>query len=274
MLIFSFAVRRGNALRIGRISRLFAAYSLAAYSHVRQNLAMPETTTTVDARLSRARLRVSLPWPANFKQAAALQRDLASQVIDFGNVHAPYLAAGTDMHIRRSDGMGIATVVTVAVPELHVVERVSAVVPVEFPYIPGLLSFRELPALLEASSKLTVQPDVVLVDGHGQCHPRRFGLACHLGLELDLPTVGCAKSRLTGSFGDLGKDAGSTADLELEGELIGTALRSKERCNPLFVSVGHKISLQNAVRVVEQNLDGYKIPRALRLAHTMAKSNA
>ncbi|MCY4108995.1 MAG: deoxyribonuclease V [Chloroflexi bacterium] len=235
---------------------------------------MPETTTIVNARLLSARLRVSLPWPADFKQGVALQRDLASRVVEFGNVHAPYLAAGADMHIRRSDGMGIATVVTVSVPELYVVERVSAAVPVEFPYIPGLLSFRELPALLEAFIRLRTQPDVVLVDGHGRSHPRRFGLACHLGLELDLPTIGCAKSRLTGSFGDLGREPGSTADLELDGEIIGTALRSKERCNPLFVSVGHKISLQHAVKVVEQNLDGYKIPRALRLAHTAAKSNA
>ena len=241
---------------------------------MRHNLAMRETTTTVNIGPSRARLRVSLPWPTDFQQAAALQRNLASQVIDFGNVRPPYLAAGADMHIRRSDGMGIATVVTVSVPELTVVESTSAAVPVDFPYIPGLLSFRELPPLLEAFFRLSAQPDVVLVDGHGRSHPRRFGLACHLGLELDLPTVGCAKSRLTGSFGDLGKDERSTADLELDGESIGTVFRSKRRCNPLFVSVGHKIALNQALEVVKQNLDGYKIPRALRLAHAMAKSNA
>ena len=274
MLIYSFAVRRRNALQIGRISRRFAAYSLPAEGKVRQNLAMRDTTTPTGAGPSGVRLRASLPWPADSKQAVALQRDLASQVIDSGNVHSPYLAAGADMHIRRSDGMGIATVVTVSVPELSVVERVSAAVPVEFPYIPGLLSFRELPALLEAFFRLSTQPDIVLVDGHGRSHPRRFGLACHLGLELDLPTVGCAKSRLTGRFGKLRAGAGSTADLELDGERMGIAFRSKERCNPLFVSVGHKIGLDGALEVVKQNLDGYKIPRALRLAHTMAKSNA
>ena len=274
MHTYSFAGQRENALQIGRISRRFTVYRLPADGQVRQNLAMGDTTTAARIGPPDVRLRASLPWPVDSKQAVALQRGLASQVIDSGNVRGPYLAAGADLHIRRSDGMGIATVVTVSIPELSVVEKASAAVPVEFPYIPGLLSFRELPALLEAFSRLRARPDVVLVDGHGRSHPRRFGLACHLGLELDLPAVGCAKSRLTGSFGKLGAGAGSAADLEFDGERIGIVFRSKQRCNPLFVSVGHKIGLDNALEVVKQNLDGYKIPLALRLAHTMAKSNA
>jgi deoxyribonuclease V len=184
------------------------------------------------------------------------------------------VAAGADLHIRKSDGMGIAAVVAVSVPGLSVVEKVTATVPVEFPYVPGLLSFRELPALLEAFSGLRARPDVILVDGHGRSHPRRFGLACHLGLELDAATVGCAKSPLVGSFEELGVRAGSTVDLELDGERMGIVLRSKERCRPLFVSVGHKIGLDAALGVVNENLDGYKIPLALRLAHTMAKTDA
>ena len=241
---------------------------------MRHNLAMRDKAAAATIRPPDVPLRASLPWPADSKQAISLQRDLASQVIDSGSIRGPYLAAGADLHIRRSDGMGIATVVMVSVPELSVVEKASAAVPVEFPYIPGLLSFRELPALIEVFSRLRTPPDVALVDGHGRSHPRRFGLACHLGLELDLPTVGCAKSRLTGYLGKLGAGAGSTADLELDGERIGIALRSKKRCNPLFVSVGHKIDLDHALEVVKANLDGYKIPRALRLAHIMAKSNA
>ena len=234
----------------------------------------PVTTTAAPISPPDDRLQLSRPWPTDYAQALQLQGDLASRVIDSGGVTIPYLAAGADLHIRRSDGMGIAAVVAVSVPDLSVVEKVTAAVPVEFPYIPGLLSFRELPALLEALSRLRARPDVVLVDGHGRSHPRRFGLACHLGLELDVATVGCAKSRLVGNFENPGTRAGSISYLELDDERMGIVLRSKERCRPLFVSVGHRIGLDAALQVVKENLDGYKIPLALRLAHTMATADA
>ncbi len=218
--------------------------------------------------------RAACAWPESTGEAIKLQRTLSPHVVEIGRINPPYVAAGADVHIRRSDGIGIAAVVAVSVPDLEVLEVVITASAVEFPYVPGLLSFRELPPLLAAFSELEVEPDVVLVDGHGRSHPRRFGLACHLGLELDVPTVGCAKSRLVGEAGAVGSRVYATADLIHQGELVGTLMRSKARCNPLYISIGHRIGLESAVKVVRENLDGYKLPIALRLAHESARKSA
>ena len=202
--------------------------------------------------------RAASGWPESTDEAIELQRRLSSRIVEFGRIEPPSVAAGADLHIRRSDGIGIATVVAVSVPDLEVLELVTAMSPVDSPYVPGLLSFRELPPLLAAFAELQVEPDVVLVDGHGRSHPRRFGLVCDLGLELDVPTVGCAKSRL----------------VVHKGELVGTLMRSKARCSRLYISIGHRIALENPVQVVSENLDGYKLPIALRLAHESARESA
>ena len=158
-----------------------------------------------------------------------------------------------------------------AVP-LEETERAYAVVPLEFPYIPGLLSFREIPALLAAIGKLKVKPDVLFCDGQGYAHPRRFGLAAHLGVWLDRPAIGCAKSILIGEHGELGKKAGSWAALvdPKMGECIGAALRTRDGVKPVFVSQGNRVSLQTAIRMTLAVTDGFRIPRPTREADRFA----
>jgi deoxyribonuclease V len=171
--------------------------------------------------------------------------------------------------LRNSSGRAIAGVVLYRFPELEEVERVSAVRPLRFPYVPGLLSFREAPTLLAAFARLRRQPDLIFVDGHGYAHPRRFGIACHLGVWLDLPAIGVAKSLLIGTHGEPGRKAGSWAPLRAlnqanESETIGAVLRTADSVRPVFVSQGHRISLETAIELVMGVADGYRIPRPTR----------
>jgi deoxyribonuclease V len=136
-----------------------------------------------------------------------------------------------------------------------------------FPYVPGLLSFRELPPLAAAWARLATRPDVVIFDGNGYAHPRRFGLACHGGLLFDVPSIGCAKTRLVGTHPPLGEEAGATAPLEHRGEVVGTVLRLRARTNPLYVSAGHRMDLATAVRIVVSMGAGYREPETTRRAH-------
>jgi deoxyribonuclease V len=140
-----------------------------------------------------------------------------------------------------------------------------------FPYIPGLLTFREAPILLAALNRLRRQPDVILVDGQGIAHPRGLGLASHLGLLIGRPTIGCAKSRLIGTTDDLRREAGSVNPLRWEGKIIGIVWRSKLRCNPLYISPGHLITLEEALRVAQQCLGRYRLPLPLREAHLLSQ---
>jgi len=151
-------------------------------------------------------------------------------------------------------------------PQLREVERRMARRTLRFPYVPGLLSFRESPVLLAAIEQLRTEPDLILVDGHGIAHPRRFGIACHLGLLLDRPTIGCAKSILVGEAAEPGVRAGSTAPLVDKGEIVGTVLRTRDRVKPIYVTTGHRVSLESAVRIARQCLDGFRIPKPTREA--------
>src|SRR5262245_60386391 len=160
-----------------------------------------------------------------------------------------------------------ASVIVLRLPAFEVVETADAVRDVHFPYVPGLLSFREAPALLEAFARLQTVPDAVMLDGQGVAHPRRIGIASHLGLWLDLPTVGCAKSLLTGRFGELGVSSGSTAPLVDRREQVGLAVRTRDKVQPVYVSAGHKIDLDSALRVVLACRGGYRIPEPTRRAH-------
>jgi deoxyribonuclease V len=150
---------------------------------------------------------------------------------------------------------------------MTVVERQGAVCDMRFPYVPGLLSFREAPALLEAFAKIESDPDVVLFDGQGLAHPRRFGIASHLGLWLDRPTIGCGKTRLIGKFREPGVKAGAVARLTDNGDTIGMVVRTKHKTKPIFVSVGHRADLGTAVRLVLSCCRGYRIPEPTRQAH-------
>ena len=173
----------------------------------------------------------------------------------------------------RDANRAIGCVVVYRFPKMEEVERASAVVPLQFPYIPGLLSFREIPALLAALRKLRRLPDLLFCDGQGYAHPRRFGLACHLGVLLDRATIGCAKSLLVGTHGELGEEAGSwvpLVDERAEGERIGAVVRTRKGVRPIYVSQGHRVSLETAVRLTLQVADGVRIPRPTRAADAFA----
>jgi deoxyribonuclease V len=196
-----------------------------------------------------------------------LQKQLAGRI----DTHTPLtrceLVAGADVSYNRFSNVFYAGVVVLRMSDLTVVETRKAVRQSPFPYIPGLLSFREAPALLEAFSRIESDPDLIMVDGAGIAHPRRIGIASHLGLWLERPCVGCAKSRLTGTYEEPGRAAGSSTPLLDKGEVIGRVVRTKNGVKPLFISVGHRIDLDSAVRLVLQTCRGYRLPEPTRQAH-------
>ena len=206
-------------------------------------------------------------WDLTPKEAVALQRDLAGRVVGDTPLAPCTLVAGADLSYNRFSSTIYAGVIVLRLPDLAVVERRGAFVESRFPYVPGLLSFREGPALLEAFARLTSVPDAVMLDGHGFAHPRRFGLACHLGLWLDRPCLGCAKSKFVGAWEDPPREAGSWSPLIDRGSVIGRVVRTKTRVNPVFVSVGHKIDLDSATRLTLNCRAGYRIPEPTRQAH-------
>lgn len=209
-------------------------------------------------------------WQIPPHEAVRIQLELAGWVLqeDFGGP-VRYIA-GTDISVSRETGIARAAIVVLRYPDLRLVEIQSAERPADFPYVPGLLSFREAPAIIEAGEKLAQTPDLILVDGQGLAHPRRFGIACHLGLLWDKPTIGCAKSRLSGLHGPVGAKAGATAELVEAGEIIGAAVRTRDNVKPLYVSVGHRITLDAAIRWVLNCCRGYRLPEPARLAHLAA----
>lgn len=212
-------------------------------------------------------------WQLSVAQAQALQRQLAGQVLKQGEVANPRYIAGVDISTEKGQEVATAAVVVLNYPELKLVETKIIQDKLGFPYIPGLLSFRESPLILGACEQLTITPDLVLADGQGLAHPRRFGLASHLGLLLDTPAIGCAKSLLCGTHRTPEPEAGSYADIIDKGEIIGVALRTRPGTNPVYVSIGHKIDLAMAIRWVLNCCRGYRIPEPLRLAHLAAGGN-
>ena len=202
-----------------------------------------------------------------------LQLELAGQVLRSGDITSPQLIAGVDISVDRVAGTGTGAVVVLSYPGLDLVEVKVVTDRLTFPYVPGLLSFRESPLILAACEKLTVTPDLIMVDGQGIAHPRRMGLASHLGLFLDTPTIGCAKSRLCGRHEAPSAEPGSYAELLDGGEVIGAALRTKAGVKPVYVSIGHKIDLPTAVHWVLACCRGYRLPEPARLAHLAAGGN-
>jgi deoxyribonuclease V len=205
---------------------------------------------------------------AGYHDAVRIQERLKSDLILRDTVHGEIgVVAGGDISYSRGDDRFFAAVVSLRLPDFEVLEETRAFGHVRFPYIPGLLSFREAPILLQAFEKLQRLPDVVLIDGQGIAHPRGFGLASHVGLFLDVPTIGCAKTRLVGTHEEVGPEAGDYSELLLEGQVVGAVLRTKKNVKPLYVSQGHRIDLQGAVDAVRRCLAGYRIPEPLRRAH-------
>jgi len=209
-------------------------------------------------------------WQVNISQALDLQRKLAAQVSRVGEVVSPRFIAGVDISVGKAQGVATGAVVVLKYPELVVVETKLAQGKLALPYIPGLLSFRESPLILAACQRLTVTPDLILVDGQGIAHPRRIGLASHLGLFLDTPTIGCAKSLLCGSHEILPEKPGSYAELLDRGETIGAALRTRLGVKPVYVSIGHKVDLRTALHWAMECCRGYRLPEPTRLAHLAA----
>ena len=209
-------------------------------------------------------------WQASTSEAIALQKQLALQVSQDEASDAFRYIAGVDVSTSRWHEEGTAAVVVLNYPALELQEEKRVRGRIVFPYVPGLLSFREAPLILEAFEQLDITPDLVFVDGQGIAHPRRFGIAAHLGLLLDVPTIGCAKSRLCGMYEEPGIEAGSSTDLLDEGEVIGEVVRTRKGTKPVYVSVGHKISLRQAVRWTLRCCRGFRLPEPTRLAHQAA----
>lgn len=202
-------------------------------------------------------------------EAKAMQLEWASQVsqeagFSLGGLR---LVAGADVSYEKRAVDGYAAIVVCTFPDLEVVEIASAAGEIAFPYIPGLLSFRELPLLEEAWKKLKRKPQVLICDGQGRAHPRRLGLASHAGLMLSVPAIGCGKSRLIGTHEEPGNEKGSQTDLYDGEELIGKVVRTRKGVKPLYISIGHQVNLSLAVRLILNLCRGYRQPEVIRLAH-------
>jgi deoxyribonuclease V len=216
------------------------------------------------------RLHPRHSWSVTPEEAVALQRELRGQIVADRplDLDAIGLVAGVDVSVKNDRSQ--AAVVVATYPEFRVVETVRAQQPTPFPYIPGLLSFREGPVLEEAFARLNTEPDVFLFDGMGIAHPRRCGIACHLGLWLERPTIGCGKTLLSGRYQDLGDEKGSAAPLVHRGETIGVALRTRTGTNPMFISPGHLADIPSAAELVLRCAPKYRLPEPIRLAHAAA----
>jgi deoxyribonuclease V len=205
-------------------------------------------------------------WDVTPKEAARIQQELRSQIILHDALPPVRLVAGADVAFDKRDALAFAGVIVYSFPDLVEVEQQTAVVPLTFPYVPGLLAFREAPALLAAFARLRSSPDLLVFDAQGYAHPRRLGLASHLGLVLDRPSIGCAKSVLVGEFAEPPPAAGAWTPLVDRGEVVGAALRTRDRVKPIFVSCGHRVSLESAIRLVLACRDRTRVPKPTREA--------
>jgi deoxyribonuclease V len=209
-------------------------------------------------------------WRVSVEEAKRIQLELADRVIthdDFGEVNT---VAGIDVGFEDGNRTARAAVVVLSFPALKSIAHAVVRQPVEFPYLPGYLSFREIPAVLQALDRLERLPDLILCDGQGRAHPRRFGLASHLGVYIDRPTIGVGKTRLVGEYSEPGYQRGSSSPLVDGEEVIGVVLRTRTRVKPLFVSIGHRISLSSAIHYTLRCCTRYKLPETTRWAHRLA----
>lgn len=209
--------------------------------------------------------------PESENAARAVQNELRNKLIlrdEFGELN---IIAGVDVGYDPKRNLAHASIVIMNYSELKPLEQVEAFAPAEFPYIPGLLSFREIPAILAALAKLKNIPDLLMVDGQGIAHYRRVGIATHLGLILDMPSIGVAKSRLSGNFTMPGLSKGELSPLIMGEERIGTVLRSKDKVKPLFISPGHRVSVESALSITIKCLTKYRLPEPTRMADKLSK---
>ncbi len=210
-------------------------------------------------------------WNVNYKEAVEIQKILKKQIIlknSFKNLNGK-LIAGADVSYDKEIDRFYAGVVVFELQTMQKIEEVTASGKVSFPYIPGLLSFRESPILLRAFSKVKKTPDIIILDAQGIAHPRGIGLASHIGLLLNKPSIGCAKTRLIGEYGNVGKEAGYYSRLTIKGKVVGIVLRTRKNVKPVFVSPGHKIDLATSIDLVLKSCRGYKLPEPTRQAHNL-----
>jgi deoxyribonuclease V len=208
-------------------------------------------------------------WDLSYKEAIEIQRRLASQVRFIAIKKKPKIIAGLDCAFSKDGKRIFAAAVVIDMSDFSIIETTTASRKVGFPYIPGLLSFRETPACIDAIEKLKTRPDVFIVDGQGIAHPRRLGIASHIGLLINKPTIGCAKSRLIGTFEEPRSKKGSRNPLMDSGEEIGAVLRTRTDVKPVYVSVGHKCTLDDAISIVLGCTTKYRLPEPSRLAHQL-----
>ncbi|MBK9710000.1 MAG: deoxyribonuclease V [Kouleothrix sp.] len=214
-------------------------------------------------------------WPTTFEEAQALQERLRSEVITRDDFGAIGTVAGVDAGYENDPAdaglvLARAAIVVLAYPSLQPLDYTIARRPATFPYVPGFLSFRETPAVIAALEQLRVRPDLLICDGQGIAHPRRFGIACHVGLLAGLPSIGCAKSLLTGRHGPVPDERGAFVPLLHRGEQIGVALRTRPGTKPLYISPGHRISLATAIQFVMACTTKYRLPETTRAADGLA----
>ncbi|MBD2690358.1 deoxyribonuclease V [Anabaena catenula] len=210
-------------------------------------------------------------WPTTVEEAITIQETLQNQVITKDLLQEPIkYVAGVDMGFLEDGTISRAAVAVLSFPDLQVVETSLAYRPTSFPYIPGFLSFREIPALLDALEKIQTIPDIILCDGQGIAHPRRLGIACHLGVIVDIPTIGVAKSLLIGKHEELPETKGSWQPLIHKKETIGAVLRTRTGVKPLYISSGHRISLPTAIDYVLRCTPKYRLPETTRIADKLA----
>ncbi len=207
-------------------------------------------------------------WDLSPQAAIDLQKQLAKQVITEVQFETVEAVAGIDMSVR--DDMGRAAVVVFSYPELEIIDYSIATRKITFPYVPGLLSFREGPVVLDALENLATQPDLLIFDAQGIAHPRRLGLASHIGVLVDLPAIGCAKSRLCGQYEEPGSERGNYTFLTDQGETIGAVIRTRTNVKPVFISIGHRIDLPTSIAYILNTGRGYRLPEPTRWAHHVA----
>jgi deoxyribonuclease V len=211
-------------------------------------------------------------WPASAEEAIAIQNQLRNQVITNDRLGQVKLVAGVDVGFENGGEVTRAAVVILTFPELTLIEQAVAKSPTRFPYIPGLLSFREIPALLMALEKIQQVPDLILCDGQGIAHPRRLGIASHLGILINIPTIGVGKSLLVGKYQAPAEERGSWSPLTHYKETIGAVLRTRKGFNPLFISPGHLVSLETSIEYVLRCSPKYRLPETTRMAHHIASN--
>lgn len=218
-------------------------------------------------------IKIQHPWKVSPKEAIQIQKEYAKRVITEDKLGKVRFVAGVDVGFENNNTITCAAIAVMHFPELELYEHAIARRPTSFPYIPGLLSFREIPAVLDAMHKLKQLPDLLLCDGQGIAHPRRLGIASHLGVLTGIPAIGVAKNRLIGTHDKLAQQKGCWVSLHDGHEVIGAVVRTRSNVKPLYISPGHKISLKTSIHIVMQCITKYRLPETTRWAHELASNS-